>query len=803
MTKNNSLLCAAALLLLSAPSFAQTGGGLEFSLVGGYNANVTGSKEKFQEYRGMRDGFLFYEMQYEKAQDDPFFMEMQLRNGGVNALNSVGVGSYGKWSLGMSYDTLRHNFNEGTLLLDGAGGNRLTVDGSVQTTLQASEQTRQERGGLALVDTTGEDATQQGIVRGLLANKDETSFGLDRRNSAAEFSYNVTPDVKAWVKARQEVREGSRQLGVGTYERYAQGAAGLTHTEDQFVATGLEIAEPVNYRTKVLNAGAGVYKKGWLADLEYSLTDFDNGDASLIWANPFRSTDLGAKSATGTNNNAYDRGRFVNGQLSLPPSSRTHDVSASGSVELPLHGRLSGSIGYGVTTQNDRLLPYTLNTGIAGIGGAPANVTDVAALPVARFDGEIRTVTQSYALNFRPAEKLGASVKYRYYDYDNRSEKILFPGYAAYGESYWRTAKNAPGVGTAASVQNETASYTRQTASVGADYGLFSHLTVDAEAFLDSYDHREQRVAGSNESGVGAGFHYRPSSLLGMHGSFKTAHRRVNGYKTGNTALNPEAVGLANFNWAERARNKADLRADVSLRDNLTVGLAGQYQNDKYAAGKRFGFKSQRTLAGSLDASYEHSEKLTLSASWTREGRKSGIDNGAKDDAFNVAGSSLDDGFTTDNFNPFNYWNTDITEKTDTVGFETLWRPSGEKVDVNFDYSYSESRTKFDTSNPNADAAVAAGYSSGAKLANAAANVWPTVVGRLHELRTGCGYKVNKDMKVGLSYLFSWYKLRDFANVDAYQAGLTPENTTKYVMTGANKSTYEAHLLSAYMSYKF
>ncbi len=800
MKKNNLMICAGAFLFLAAAASAQRGEGTgEISLVGGYNTSVTGSAEKFQEYRDMRDGFLFYDLKYRDDDGGPDFLDLQIRDGGVNAANSIAFGTYGVWSAGVSYDRLKHNFNEGKLILDGAGESRLTITDSVQTALQASEQTRQERGGLALTDTTGEDAVQQAIVRGLLSGKDAISFGLERKNSAADFNYNITPDIKAWVKARQEVRRGDRQIGIGTYERYAQGASGIAHTEDQFVPSGMELAEPINYHTKVFNAGAGVYKKGWLADLEYTLTDFDNGNGSLMWDNPFRITDAGAKSATGTDNNAYDRGRFATGQMSLAPSNRTHDLSASGSVELPYHGRLSGSVSYGVTEQNDRLLPYTLNSAIAGIGGAPANVTSLAALPAARFDGEIRTITHSYALSVKPTEKLGASLKYRYYDYDNRSGNILFPGYAAYGESYWRTVRNDKN----AAVENETPSYTRQTTTLGADYELFGPLSLDAEAFLDSYDHKHQRIAASNESGAGAGFLYKPFTAAKLHGSYKYSHRRVNGYKRGATAANPEAIGLVNFNWAERVRNKADLRADVSLRKDLSMGAAWQYQDDGYAAGKRFGLKSQKNQAGLLDATYEPSEKFSFTASYAKEKREGSMDNAAKDDGFNVAGTSLDDAYSSDNFNPFNYWKTDISENADTVGFNAVFRPAGDKVDVGLDYTYSESRIKFETSNPNADAAVAAGYASGVKLANAAASAWPTVLGRSHELRAGLAYKLAKDFKVGLDYLFSWYKLRDFANTDAYLAGVTPENTTKYVLTGANKNTYEAHMLGAYLAYKF
>jgi hypothetical protein len=117
-------------------------------------------------------------------------------------------------------------------------------------------------------------------------------------------------------------------------------------------------------------------------------------------------------------------------------------------------------------------------------------------------------------------------------------------------------------------------------------------------------------------------------------------------------------------------------------------------------------------------------------------------------------------------------------------------------------YDYSESRMRFDTSNPNAAAASAMGY-SGTKLANGAAQVWPIVVNKTHEVRAGGSYELMKDLTVGLNYLFSWYMLNDFQNTGAYLVGTTPENTTKYVATGASNYNYTAHMVGTTLAYRF
>lgn len=804
---------ALSLAFLSVPSMAaETAKTLiagDFE-IGGRATSVSGSADKFGEYRDIRNGFMMNELRLRlDSESKPYYMEFQAENATRDDESyKIKSGSYGKWSFGASFDRTPHNFNTGTLILNGAGTGRLGIANAVQSTLQASEQTRAERGATGtgvnpVTDTTGEDAVQQRIIRNLLSISDPTTFKLERERAAVNLGFDLSSDAKTWVKASQERRDGDRLIGAGTYERFARGAAGLTHTEDQFMVGGIELAEPIHYKTTTLNVGAGVYKKDWLVDAEYTFTDFDNGLRSLAWSNPFRTTDAGARNDTdAANNNAYDRGRFVNGQLSLAPSSQSHDVALSGSVELPLHSRLTNSVSYGLTNQNERLLPYTLNTGIAGINGAPANVTDEAALPVGRFNGEIRTLANSLALTSKPTDKLGTSLKYRYYDYSNHSDSILFPGYAGYSESFWRLTKNDVTGTNDAPVKNDIVSYTRQTGKFAADYELLHALGVEVDALWDRYNYKQNRIDSTDEVGAGAGFKYKPVEMARVRGAYHWAHRSVKKYKLGDKFNNPEATGLANYNWADRVRNRADLRADVTPVEAVSFGAAGSYQNDDYGVNERFGLKKQKNLMGVVDATYAPSDNVSVSLNYSREQRRGKIQNGAKDDTFNVAGSALDDAYTANTINPFNYWDTEITENVDTVGFEATVRPIPEKLTVQMGYDYSESRMRFDNTNPNAAEASAAGF-DGAKLANAAAQVWPVVVNKTHEVRAAASYELMENLTVGLNYLFSWYMLNDFQNTGAYLSGTTPENTTRYVATGATNYNYTAHMVGTTLAYRF
>lgn len=782
----------------AAPAQGPVCSELEF---GGRAMSVTGSREKFHEYRDV--SFFFNELELGvQPSGSPYFLDVDVRNATRGDQSyRVSGGSYGTFRAAASFERLPHNFNKGPFILSGFGTRNLGIDGGIQGALQAGEQTRAERGGDPTTDATGEDAFQQAVIRSLISTAEPSTFKLTRDRAAFAADLNLGSDAKTWVKVTDERREGARLIGAGTYERYAIGATALTHTKDLFFVSGQELAEPIDYQTTSINAGVGMYKKAWSADLEYTFTEFKDNLDALIWANPFRNTDATATSAAGAaavaGDNGFNRGRFTRGRMGLPPSNQSHEAAASGSVELPLNGRLTGSVGMGLTTQNTALLSYTLNSAIAGVAGGPTNVTEVAALPTPNFRGEVRTLNQSWKLTMKPLEGLGTALKYRYYDYDNRSDQIVFPGYVAFGEAYWRAVRNDPG----APVSNSRPSYTRQSSELSADYELVKGLTVSGEGFWDLWDYRDLRLDKTNELGVGTGLAWHLGHAAKLHGSWRWSHRTAKDYVYGAQAANPEAIGLANYNWADRIRHRGNLRLEVAATDDLSLGAGGQILNDAFGAAERFGLKSQQTAGANFDLTYEPSEALTVSLDYGRERIRSRMQNGAKDNAFNSA-SALDDTFNGDSFNPLNYWNSTITEDIDTVGLEATFRPV-EKVELNGGYSLSYSRMRFGVTNPNAAQAVAT-FGRDAKLENGIAQDWPDVVSRTHELRAGGSYQLLENLRLGLNYLFEKYRLNDFTNTGTYLAGLSStENTTRFVFTGANQFDYTAHVVGTSLNWRF
>jgi MtrB/PioB family decaheme-associated outer membrane protein len=790
------------------------------------STTIDGDKAKFLEYRDLDSGFFLDELQLKYAPPaGSTYFDLSIKNlNQEDEFYGLEGGKYGTYKYRLFYDSIPHTYGTGRSIFSGFGSNYLSIPDPVQQGLEAVEQTRGERGvNDPFADTSTEDAAAQDLVNGLFGNAaDPATFKVIRKKSGFEYEYSFPSELKAWLKVSNERRNGTKVISTGTYERFAQTPGftpvagntiasvgtgpGGTHTADLFLVSGAELAEPIDYITTSVSAGTGIYRKNWLADVQYTFTDFKNEFSSLRWDNPFRISDATATTSgdavVDETSNGFNRGRFATGQLALPPDSQSHEVNASGSVTLPMHGRVTVALGYGLITQDEAFLPYTLNSAVSGTGGAPAvDLTDPSVLPAHDLNGEVQTLSGSTVLTFKPADPLAVTAKYRYYRYDDQSSHIQFPGYVAFGESFWRTKRNDPGVNN---VRNEPFSFTKQVVDLGLDFHMTRSLTAFVEGGWEGWDYANLRVEDSDEYIYSAGILFRPSRTSSLKVAYTIADRNVDGYEEGATAENPEAVGLVNYNWADRERNKVEARYQVMPSEPVTIGLIGWYYEDDYAEDSRFGLKKVKDWSAALDVAYAHSEVLTLYTNYSREYRKDFIQNGAKDDPFDIDPSTLDEPFLENAFNPFNYWNTDIKDTVNSVGVGARFHLIPRKLAFEAGYSFSYGKTKFDNYNPNAAAAQAA-LAQDAKLANAVATDWPDVTNRLHEVTASVTYAVTQNLSASLRYLYEWYRLTDFSwdPMSNYLAGQTAENSTRFVFMDPTYHKYEAQVASVNLIYTF
>ncbi|MBI5548331.1 MAG: MtrB/PioB family outer membrane beta-barrel protein [Deltaproteobacteria bacterium] len=799
------LTAAAVLPTLVAAGAARAvdlGGGvfLEEELAGGAQLkDVSGSEEKFEEYRDVPKGFVLdlLRLTLERPQSADYLDLEAIHVLRDDASYRIQAGRHGKLRIGFGYDLTPHNFSRGVLLWGGFGTERLQIADVVQSQLQANEQTQAERGPPATdpnQDTTGEDAIQQSIVRGLYQGGQEVVFGLRRERTGASVEYRPMPEMAVRVGVVNENRRGARVLGTGTYERWNVGT-GLAHTLDRFLVAGSDLAEPLNYQTVAVTVGVGIQKKRWLADLEYSFTDFSNSNDALLWDNPFRITD--AQSAGPGNN--FDRGRFAVGQIALVPDSHAHEIAATAAVDLPWHGRLGGSLSFGFMTQNEAFLPYTRNTAIvaSNVEGTPSAAS--LALPARDLDGQVWTRSGTLSLALHPLERLGINARYRYYKYDGRSREVTFPGYAAFGESFWRTVKNDRN----APVQNEVFDFTRQDAELAVDVRILRPLSAFVEAAWEGTSMSGLRIEDMDELSIGGGMLFRPGRSATVKASYRYLDRVTDPYLQGRTAENPEATGLINFNWAERRRHQADARLQLTPAKLISLGALVRAADEEYSGNSegttvadvfRFGRTDRRSFVAGADLTLIPSERLSAFVSYAWEYSEERMANASKDDSAKAEAGSLG---IADDYPAENYWNSNIFERVNTVGVGTTIQLLPDRLVLDAHYNFSYSDMDVETLNPN-------GVSS-LTLANAVANDWPTLRNRLHQVVVDLHFRVTPDIRLGARYLFDWYRLDDFAwdVLEPYMAGQTVENSTRFLFADATYHGYRAHVVTIYATGRF
>lgn len=790
--------------LSPAPALAvEVGGGhtVEADAAGGAQfVDLTGDREKFEEYRDVPDGFVLDRLQFRlRDAQEAVYLDFAARNVlRDDASYRLEAGRLGKVRVGLQYDLTPHHFSRGVLPFGGLGTGHLRVADVVQEQLQANEQAQADRGPPATdpnLDVTGGDALQQGIVRGLFDGAQDVLFGLRRERTGAYFEYSPFQDVEVRVRVTNENRDGLRVIGAGSYERWNVGS-GVAHTADRFFTVGNDLAEPLDYQTVTVAAGAGVHKSWWLADLEYTFTDFANPVDALLWDNPFRLSDA---QAGGPGNN-FGRGRFAVGQLVLPPGSSAHDITATAAADLPWwRGRLTGSLGFGFALQDQPFQPYTRNTAILAnnVEGTPSAAS--LALPRESLDGEVQTRSGTLTLALRPLDLLGVDVRYRYHKYDGRSQAITFPGYAAFGESYWRAVKNDKN----APVVNEIFDFTRQSADLVVDLRLVRPLTLFVEGGWEGTDFSGLRLRGMDEFGVGGRVLYRPGRSTTVKAGYHYLDRTTDPYLKGRTLENPEATGLFNFNWAERRRHQADVRVQMAPASLVSFGVLARGVDEEYGGRPeeetpvdafRFGRTRVRSLMAGGDVTLSPTEHLDLFVSYTWEYRQERMASASKDDAPKGEAGSLG---IADDYAPENYWNSDIYERVHTVGAGATAQLIPDRLAVDASYSFSYSNLDVETRNPNGVTDLT--------LANAVAQDWPTLRNRLHQVSVDLHYGFTANIRMGVRYLFDWYKLDDFAwdPLQPYMAGLTPENTTRFIFADASYKGYTAHVGTLYLAGRF
>src|ERR1700733_2146849 len=174
------------------------------------------------------------------------------------------------------------------------------------------------------------------------------TLGTERNKQGLSLSAYLTPHWSVYLNASDEERKGDRPYGGPFFFDF-----------DNLGGAILETVKPIDDSTVNISAGVRYAGSEWRLDVGYSGSIYRDRYLSYSFQQPFP---LGPPIVPGTLAST-----LTQGQMSMEPDNDYHNLRATVTRLLPMHGELSLTASGGEMQQNDNLIAPTNCQGTFGI----------------------------------------------------------------------------------------------------------------------------------------------------------------------------------------------------------------------------------------------------------------------------------------------------------------------------------------------------------------------------------------------------------------------------------------------------
>ncbi len=508
------------------------------------------------------------------------------------------------------------------------------------------------------------------------------------------------------VSASHENRSGNRPYGA---------SLGFSNA--------IEVPEPIHYQTTNLDTRLEYHKKWGTLRAGVAASFFDNDVQTLVWDNPYRITDSTYPSAySGGNGTAH-------GRMALGPSNDAVRFYAGGSFK-PLAGtRISASASYGAFNQNEKLLPFTINTAIPG---SDPNAVNALSPPRDTALAKAHVSSLDLTVNSRLTKSLTLTAGFRTYDFANKIEELGIPtGYARL-DQVW---ENVP-------VAIEPYSFSRSRLFGDLTFALLPTTSLKVGYSLYGVRRHDPALEGeknkTDEGSFKVAVDSQPAEWLAARVSFVSSKR--------DWSLDDSYVAyIPGFNFKryfEAGRDRQALNALVGLNpiDRLDIQLTYAFGHDDYSKSTYGLLRDDFDMYG-VDLSYSLAKNHSLYAFYSHELYDT-------DQAARQSGAN----FST---NPADDWTANLKDTVRTIGGGYAVDILDDKLGFNVSASYSKAAGSSFLDSP-------AGGSPGAAVNYDA----PLDTTDWRTLQYSLKWKVTKSLIAVFGYWYESYTLDDIVRND-------------------------------------
>ncbi len=705
----------AAILALAGTSFAAEGKGTGFSLsmdrldLAVYDVDVDTDSSKFNEYRDWSTGFAIPKMKISGSDEKGRFLEFKSTwVGRRDARYTLDYGVSGKWSMMIDYNKIPHRFgNNGLILFAQTEPGRWQIADSIQQSLQATLEQKFATG------RTGINyAYLKGLVTPYLNAADSIDLGLQRDRTRAVVDIGSMGRLAWKIDYSHENRTGNRPYGA---------AFGFGNV--------VELPEPIDYSTDGATLSGELNGKRGGLTFGYRYSKFKNDVDSLIFDNPFRLTDSTDPSAYQAPGSA-SVGGSATGQADLAPDNESGFLFVNGRLRAGAWN-LNGALSYGQMEQNDRLLPYTLNSAIVGhaFNGSTFAADNPANLPVSKADGQIDVLSFYGSANGKLGKAFTLGFKVRHYDYDNGSSRIEMPGYVRY-HGVWEE------------IGRVTVPYSYTVDDLGADLGwnIGKSSRLGLAFNRQSWDREFREIESSDEDVVKLSYDTRIGDFQ-LRAAYEIGDRSISEYSTEAqelSFLHPEGINnlpdLRKYDEAAREYDGFSVQGWWYATERMDLSFGVSQRDDDYDE-SRFGLVADEVMQYNAELSFAIAEGSNFYVFYQRSERE-------------VLQRSRQSG-ATPSTNPLDDWDVTFEENNDTAGLGYK-AALGARWDLDVAATWNKSDGLSDFfSPPGGSPNLAVGFDDYEDI-------------EILSARVALDYEINANITAGLDYRYEDYTLDSF-----------------------------------------
>jgi MtrB/PioB family decaheme-associated outer membrane protein len=619
-------------------------------------SSISGDEARWQRYEDLRDGLLFTEGRLFRETPD---WSLSAGADNVGYRDQRYTGTYeriGRFSLSGMWDEIPQFYSIDTRTPFTSAGDAVLV-----------------------LDDNAQRAANHNAYLSI-----SPQFDLRERRDIGTFNVAATPTTAIDVTGRFTTTKHSGELPWGA---------------DYGFSNDNEVALPYNSRTNDLDIGAAWTNTRAMLRAAYTGSWFNNLDDTLVWDNPLVLTD--AVEAPGR------------GRMALWPSNSMQTLSGAGYAKLARRTQLTGSLAFGWWSNDEPLLPFTINSALPQL-----------PLPRTTTEASANTIAANLNLVSRPRDDWRFSARFRRYDYNNDLPDTPIPQYVSYDSEVSDSLTGGP----------HHFAHDRNTFDADATWTGLGPIALtagytnnrngyDARTFESTTEH----VLLLKADAIG-------SQWATFRASYEFGNRTGSGLDEDSLVAIGEQPQLRYYDLANRDRNRLVGQVDVTPNEALTfsvsAGLGSDDFDDSY-----FGLQESAFSTLSVGVDYALPRGVVIGGTYNFE-RYTGLQ---RSRSASPGAEAAD---------PNRDWTMDAEERVHYVSIYVTPPRIGRNTEARFSYDYAHARGDFV-------------YAVGPALPTP--SQLPQTFNKLQDLRFDVRHRLTGRLAATLSYVYEPYRIFDFA----------------------------------------